>query len=305
MADSDEVGFGEELRRNRLVREVSLESIASATKISKRHLEALERSDFAHLPAPVFTRGFIRAYAGYLGLDPDEMVNAYLSDTAAVSSRLETKTEASVSRPRSVAILPVAAAVLGVGIVLAGVAWRAAHRVRPASTKTVLPPVAASPFIREIPKAAAAPAPGVPGGAPSAPLALSLKFQEDCWIELFGDERLLFSGMLKKGEDRTVRSSKRLPSHAGERAGRDRGRQRPGAAAARRSGAGRPRSSHRRRPPGRARHPPELAWQARPARRIAISRSRLFSTVPPTASFDCSARRPFFRSESRSGFEFC
>ena len=203
MADSGEVGFGEELRRNRLVREVSLESIASATKISKRHLEALERSDFAHLPAPVFTRGFIRAYAGYLGLDPDEMVNAYLSDTAAVSSRLETKTEASVSRPRSVAILPVAAAVLGVGIVLAGVAWRAAHRVRPASTKTVLPPVAASPFIREIPKAAAAPAPGVPGSAPSAPLALSLKFQEDCWIELFGDERLLFSGMLKKGEDRT------------------------------------------------------------------------------------------------------
>ncbi len=63
--------------------------------------------------------------------------------------------------------------------------------------------MSASPFIREIPKSTSAPAPGISGGAPAAPLALTLRFQEDCWIELFGDERLLFSGMLKKGEDRT------------------------------------------------------------------------------------------------------
>ena len=209
MADSGEVGFGEELRRNRLVREVSLESIASATKISKRHLEALERGDFSRLPAPVFTRGFIRAYAGYLGLDPEEMVNAYLSDAVNASPRVDPRSEGVVSRPRSLAILPVAAVVLGVGVVLAGVAWRAAHRGRSASAKTtVLPPVPASPFIREIPKSASAPAPGVSAGAPLAPLALTLKFQEDCWIELFGDERLLFSGMLKKGEDRTFEAQR-------------------------------------------------------------------------------------------------
>jgi len=204
MADSGEVGFGEELRRNRLVREVSLESIASATKISKRHLEALERGDFSHLPAPVFTRGFIRAYAGYLGLDPEEMVNAYLSDTVKASPRPEARAEAPGARPRSAAILPVAAAVLGVGVVVAGVAWRAAHRARSVPAKTtVLPPVAASPFIREIPKSASPAVSGASNGAPSASLSLTLKFQEDCWIELFGDERLLFSGMLKKGEDRT------------------------------------------------------------------------------------------------------
>src|SRR5450759_5714097 len=87
MADPADVGFGEELRRNRLAREVSLQSIATATKISVRSLEALERGDFARLPAPVFTRGFIRAYASYLGLDPEEMVNAYLSDTSSASPR--------------------------------------------------------------------------------------------------------------------------------------------------------------------------------------------------------------------------
>src|SRR4029077_3173796 len=74
--------FGEELRRERLIREVSLEEISTATKISVRLLTALEKSDLSRLPAPVFTRGFIRSYSRHLGLDPDEMVNAYLADLA-------------------------------------------------------------------------------------------------------------------------------------------------------------------------------------------------------------------------------
>src|SRR5215831_10313296 len=55
--------FGEDLRRERLIRDVSLEEISAATKISVRLLTALEKSDVAKLPAPVFTRGFIRAYS--------------------------------------------------------------------------------------------------------------------------------------------------------------------------------------------------------------------------------------------------
>ena len=204
MADSGEVGFGEELRRNRLVREVSLESIATATKISKRHLEALERGDFSRLPAPVFTRGFIRAYAGYLGLDPEEMVNAYISDTAKASPRADAKADAPVFRPMSRAAWPIAAAAVAVGIFLAGVAWRAAHRARPQAAKaTALPPIPASPFIREIPRSASPAPAGAATGSSPATLALTLKLQEDCWIELFGDERLLYSGMLRKGENRS------------------------------------------------------------------------------------------------------
>src|SRR5262249_7627261 len=158
--------------------------------ISKRYLEALERGDFSRLPAPVFTRGFIRAYAGYLGLDPEEMVNAYLSDTVMAAPVPGAKAEPSGSRRFSRAAWPLAAAAVAVGIFRAGVAWRAAHRVRPSAAKaSSLPPIAASPFIREVPKSASAPPAGAPAGARSAPLALTLKFQEDCWIEIFGDER--------------------------------------------------------------------------------------------------------------------
>jgi len=82
MTESPTLSFGEELRRERVVREISLEEIAQATKISIRLLTALENSDLTRLPAPTFTRGFIRAYARHLGIDPEEKVNAYLADLA-------------------------------------------------------------------------------------------------------------------------------------------------------------------------------------------------------------------------------
>jgi cytoskeleton protein RodZ len=66
--------FGENLRREREMRGVSLEEISSATKISLRFLEAIEREDFAKLPGGIFSRSFIRSYARYLGLDEERVV---------------------------------------------------------------------------------------------------------------------------------------------------------------------------------------------------------------------------------------
>ncbi|HEY6842931.1 MAG TPA: RodZ domain-containing protein [Thermoanaerobaculia bacterium] len=80
--------FGEELRREREIRGISLKEIADATKISKRFLEAIERNDHRTLPAPVFTRGFIREYARYLGLNADDIVNRY-NFAAAGDDRIE------------------------------------------------------------------------------------------------------------------------------------------------------------------------------------------------------------------------
>ena len=58
--------FGENLRREREMRGVSLEEISSATKISLRFLDAIEREDFSKLPGGIFSRSFIRTYARYL-----------------------------------------------------------------------------------------------------------------------------------------------------------------------------------------------------------------------------------------------
>src|SRR5216110_2401728 len=88
MPHSELASFGEELRREREIRGISLKEIADSTKISKRFLEAIERNDHKTLPAPVFTRGFVREYARYLGLNAEEMVNRY-NYAAAGDDRIE------------------------------------------------------------------------------------------------------------------------------------------------------------------------------------------------------------------------
>ena len=72
--------FGETLRRERELRQISLREIAEATKINLRYLDALERDDFRHLPGGVFNKGFVRAYAQFIGIDPETMVTAYLDE---------------------------------------------------------------------------------------------------------------------------------------------------------------------------------------------------------------------------------
>jgi cytoskeletal protein RodZ len=47
------------------------------TKIRARYLGALERGDYKELPGPVYTKGFLRNYALYLGLDPDEILTQW------------------------------------------------------------------------------------------------------------------------------------------------------------------------------------------------------------------------------------
>ena len=47
------------------------------TKIRARYLQALEAGEYGELPASVYTKGFLRNYALYLGLDPDEVVRQW------------------------------------------------------------------------------------------------------------------------------------------------------------------------------------------------------------------------------------
>jgi cytoskeletal protein RodZ len=72
--------FGEQLKRERTLRKISLEEIAKATKISVRYLRALEGNDFSELPGGVFDRGYVRAYAQFVGLDEEATVEAYVAE---------------------------------------------------------------------------------------------------------------------------------------------------------------------------------------------------------------------------------
>jgi transcriptional regulator with XRE-family HTH domain len=66
--------LGETLRRARLERGITFEDAERVTRIPRKYLEALETENYGILPAPVFARGFLRSYSGYLGLDPGELL---------------------------------------------------------------------------------------------------------------------------------------------------------------------------------------------------------------------------------------
>lgn len=78
-AESDEetVWDGPRLRRARLLRGVEVEDVAAATKIGPAYLRSLEEDRFDDLPAVVYVRGFVAAYARFLGLDANAVTRSY------------------------------------------------------------------------------------------------------------------------------------------------------------------------------------------------------------------------------------
>jgi cytoskeletal protein RodZ len=69
--------FGTHLRVERQNRGLTLEEVSEATKIRVTYLEAIENEDLTKLPAPTFTKGFIRSYCRYIQINDNDMVMAY------------------------------------------------------------------------------------------------------------------------------------------------------------------------------------------------------------------------------------
>ncbi len=77
--DSNETtSLGQRLRAARLRRNVTLSQAAEATRIKATQLEMMENDQFDRVGAPVYVKGFLRLYGGYLGLDREALVREYL-----------------------------------------------------------------------------------------------------------------------------------------------------------------------------------------------------------------------------------
>ena len=69
---------GIRLRRTRLFRGYEIDHISDVTKVSGTHLRNIEDENFEDLPADVYVRGFVSAYAKTIGLDPKIVVPSYM-----------------------------------------------------------------------------------------------------------------------------------------------------------------------------------------------------------------------------------
>jgi hypothetical protein len=219
-AASELGSFGEELRREREIRGISLKEIADATKISKRFLDALERNDHRTLPAPVFTRGFVREYSRYVGLNAEEMVNRY-NFAAANDDRIEKPPQVekySLTPPRDISpkpprkrgIPPVYAridrnlvAAVVIAAALAAVAWWAVQNRRMEQDVAAETPVVATSETATIARAPARATPVVDDST----LHLAVEAMEVSWVELEADGKTVVNATMEKGEKRTFEAS--------------------------------------------------------------------------------------------------
>lgn len=78
--------IGERLRTAREAKGVDLLRAERETKIRRHYLDALERGEYAALPASVYTKGFLRNYALYLGLDADDILAQWHSERGEAAS---------------------------------------------------------------------------------------------------------------------------------------------------------------------------------------------------------------------------
>jgi len=69
--------LGERLRAAREAKELTIEQVAEESRIQRAYLEALESESFGAFSSELHTRGFLRNYASYLGLEPEEMLALY------------------------------------------------------------------------------------------------------------------------------------------------------------------------------------------------------------------------------------
>jgi cytoskeletal protein RodZ len=206
--------FGENLRRERELRGVSLREIADATKISVRFLRALEEDRVDLLPGGLFPKAFVRQYARHLGLDPERYVAEFLYVAAERPSPSPT---ALPPEPRALSRgLVFFGIVVAAGVVLSlklgGLPERAARHA-PAGAESP-GQVPANPETSDGVAAPLATAVSTPDG-----LVLTLKAQQDCWVEARADGQTVLNRVLAGGETATLEAHGQIVLSVGNAGG--------------------------------------------------------------------------------------
>jgi cytoskeletal protein RodZ len=210
--------FGENLRRERELRGVSLRDMADATKISLRFLEALEKGRIDQVPGGLFARAFVRQYAKFLGLDAEKIVAEFLFEQgqSGLPEREPPPPPARFGVPRGV--------LLFLAVALAGgvLTWKRLGTAR--EQEATLPPPTTSPAVIQPTDRVYPPPPSL--GAPAAVaiatkdgITLSLTAQADCWVLAEADGETVLNRVLASGESQTFEAHGQIVLSVGNAGG--------------------------------------------------------------------------------------
>jgi cytoskeleton protein RodZ len=214
--------FGERLKRERELREVSPSEITSATRISGRFLEALENEDWGKLPGGIFNRGFVRAIARYLGLDEESLLAEY--DLAHGEQKMEAPVPYENPIPQPPKWIPILGILVFLGI-LAGLIYTGRYGWRRYSAYHAAKQSSTSMLVSRLPSPSSAPNPlavepsstfsGSPGSTAPA-LDLSVSTSAATRVRIVADGKLLLDTELPASETRHFSATQQFEVSAGD-----------------------------------------------------------------------------------------
>ncbi|MFN7927313.1 MAG: helix-turn-helix domain-containing protein [Blastocatellia bacterium] len=233
--------LGEELKRLREHKNLSIREVAEATHIGGRFLQAIESDNYSILPGGIFNRGFVRSYARYIGFDEEQALVLYNQQLEAqggeaprsMAPSLEGIDEEPASPWGSIALIVIILLLLSAGVYTA-YRWfkgsEVTNQIVPSASSSPSPAVLstpeASPSATAIPEESATPATSPSatpttsptpntGPSPAQPLTgnLQVKVQigsEACWLKVWKDGERPVDGILNPGDVREFSATDKL-----------------------------------------------------------------------------------------------
>jgi cytoskeletal protein RodZ len=183
---------GERLRQAREAAGLTLEEIATSTRIPTRHLESLEASDFSRLPAPTYSIGFAKNYAGAVGLDRAEIGEQLRAEMG--GSRPTSTTPAYIEPADPARAMPrwlIAAAIVAIIVAALVFNWLNNRSLEGPDEAAVANEAAAIPAPQQ-----QAPAP--PAAQGQGPVVLSAT--DNVWLQVKDGAAILKQGVMAAGE---------------------------------------------------------------------------------------------------------
>ena len=198
VVEPEQPTVGEQLRTAREAKGLSLEDVAAQTRIPQRHLASIETGDWDNLPAPTYTIGFAKNYAGAVGLDRVEIGNQLREEMggqrfASNSADVFEPADPRRTMPKGLVIGTILAVIVLIGVM----SWLNKRSLDQGNE----PQQQAA----QQPSTPAAPKPAVQTPAPVAaqgPVVLAAT--APAWIQVTDQGKTLFEGMLQPGQTYAV-----------------------------------------------------------------------------------------------------
>lgn len=211
--------LGQQLKKAREERGVSIHDIAAATHLGARFLQAIENDDYKILPGGVFNRAFVRKFARHVGMDEEQAVRLYeeqLRESGGEPEKssylgLGDEMEAKASSGNSAlltGILIVLLGAIGAAVYLAFFRGSDELTVAPVSVSTPTPQPTETPMPVESPGAS-------PTATPTPENISGLRLQitagqEDCWISFRTDGGKNEQATIARGETREFLANEKV-----------------------------------------------------------------------------------------------